>query len=92
MLLFYHAVTTVIDGPQHNHQPVDTSLDRVRVSDTFVALSFFTISLTLSITQHDSEEYCYTASSVVLKEVSLARPEDCVDVKAKTNGEYMYLE
>ena len=69
---------------QHNNQPVDTSQDRVQVSDPFGVLSFFSNSLTLSnISQHDSGEYCCTAS-IAGNQTKL---EDCVEVKATTNSE-----
>ena len=69
---------------QHNNQPVDTSQDRVQVSEPFGALSFFTNSLTLSdISQHDSGEYCCTASMAG----NQTKLEDCVEVKVTTNGE-----
>ena len=70
---------------QHNNQPVDTSQDRVQVSDTLDALSFFTNSLILSnISEHDSGEYCCTASIAG----NQTKPQDCVEVKVTTNSEY----
>ena len=69
---------------QHNNQPVDTSQNRVQVSDPFGVLSFFSNSLKLSdISQHDSGEYCCTASIAG----NQTKPEDCVEVKVTTNGE-----
>ena len=68
---------------QHNNQPVDTSQDRVQVSEPFGALNFFSNSFTLSdISQHDSGEYCCTASIAG----NQTKPEDCVEVKVTTNG------
>ena len=69
---------------QHNNQPVDTSQDRVQVSEPLGVLSFFTNSLTLSdISQHDSGEYCCTAS-IAGNQTKL---NNCVEVKVTTNGE-----
>ena len=70
---------------QHDNQPVDTSQDRVQVSEPFGALTFVTNSLTLSdISQHDSGEYCCTASIAG----NQTRPEDCVEVKVTTESKY----
>ena len=69
---------------QHNNQTIDTSQDRVQVSEPFGVLTFFSNSLILSdINQHDSGEYCCTAS-IAGNQTKL---EDCVEVKATTNGE-----
>ena len=71
---------------QQNNQTVDTSQDRVQVSDPFGVLSFFTNSLTLSdISQYDSGEYCCTAS-ITGNQTEL---NNCVKVKVTTNGECM---
>ena len=70
---------------QHNNQPVDASQDRVQVSEPFGVLSFFSNSLTLSdISQHDSGEYCCTASIAG----NQTKPEDCVVVKVTTDSKY----
>ena len=69
---------------QHNNQPVDTSQDRVQVSEPLGVLSFSSNSLTLSdISQRDSGEYCCTASI----SGNQTKLEDCVEVKVTTNGE-----
>ena len=69
---------------QHNNQTVNTSQDRVQVSDPLGSLSIFTNGLTLSdISQHDSGEYCCTASIAG----NQTKPQDCVEVKVTTNGE-----
>ena len=70
---------------QHNNQAVDTSQDRVQVSEPFGVLNFFfSSSLILSdISQHDSGEYCCTASIAG----NQTKPQDCVEVKVTTNGE-----
>ena len=70
---------------QHNNQPVDTSQDRVQVSEPIGLLNFFfTNSFTLSdISEHDSGEYCCTASIAG----NQTKPQDCVEVKVTTNSE-----
>ena len=69
---------------QHNNQPVDTSQDRVQVSEPFGVLGFFSNSLTLSdISEYDSGEYCCTASIAG----NQTKQENCVEVKVTTNGE-----
>ena len=71
---------------RHNNQPVDTSQDRVQVSEPFGVLTFFSNSLTLSdISEHDSGEYCCTAS-IAGNQTKLNK---CVEVKVTTNGECM---
>ena len=71
---------------QHNNQPVDTSQDRVQVSEPFGVLSFFSSSLTLSdINQHDSGEYCCTASI----RGNQTKLNNCVEVKVTTDGEQL---
>ena len=71
---------------QYNNQPVDTSQDRVQVSEPLGVLSLFTNSLTLSDTSpHDSGEYCCTAS-ITGNQTKL---DNCVEVKVTTNGECM---
>ena len=73
---------------QHNNQPVDTSQDRVQVSDPIGSLSFFTNSLRLSdISQHDSGEYCCTASIAG----NQTKPNDCVELKVTINGECIVI-
>ena len=70
---------------QHNNQPVDTSQDRVQVSDPIGSLRFFTNSLTLSdVSEQDSGEYCCTASITW----NQTKPEDCVVVKVTTESKY----
>ena len=60
------------------------SLDRVLVSETFGAQNFFSSSLTLSdISQHDSGEYCCTASIAG----NQTKPNDCVELTVTTDGE-----
>ena len=69
----------------HNNQIIDMSQDtRVEVLETFGAQVFFTSSLTLSdISQHDSGEYCCTASIVGNE----TEPNDCVELNVTTDGE-----
>ena len=72
---------------QHNNQPVDTSQDRVQVSEPLGVLSFFSNSLTLSdISEHDSGEYCCTAS-IAGNQTKL---KNCVEVNVTTNSKYIY--
>ena len=68
----------------HNNRTIE---DRVQVSEPFGAHSLFISSLTLSnISQHDSGEYCCTASIAG----NQTKSNDCVELKVTTNGEYNY--
>ena len=70
---------------QHNNQMISSSLDRYQVSETLGAHTTFSSSLTLSdISQHDSGEYCCTAS-IAGNQTKL---NDCVELKVTTDGEY----
>ena len=62
------------------------SQDRVEVSETFGTQTFFSSSLTLSdISQHDSGEYCCTASIAGNE----TKSNYCVELKVTTGGEYI---
>ena len=62
---------------QHNSHTVN-------MSKSLIGPNFFDSSLTLSnISEHDSGEYCCTASIAG----NQTRLEDCVDVKVTTDGE-----
>ena len=68
----------------HNNQMISSSLDRYQVSETLGAHTIFISSLTLSdISQHDSGEYCCTAS-IAGNQTKL---NDCVELKVTTDGE-----
>ena len=71
---------------QRNNQTISSSLDRFQVSETIISgKNTFTSSLTLSdISQHDTGEYCCTASIAGNE----TKPNDCVELKVTTNGEY----
>ena len=71
----------------HNNRIIDMSQDRIQVSEPFGADFFFISSLTLSdISQHDSGEYCCTAS------IAGNVTRDCVRLKVTTNGKYNHTE
>ena len=68
----------------HNNKIIDVSQDRVQVSETFGAHTTFINSLTLrDISQHDSGEYCCTASIAG----NQTKSNDCVELKVTTDGE-----
>ena len=62
---------------------ISSSLDRYQVSETLVHTQHLSSSLTLSdISQHDSGEYCCTAS-IAGNQTKL---NDCVELKVTTDG------
>ena len=65
----------------HNNRTIE---DKINMSKRFIPRTFFNSSLTLSdISQHDSGEYCCTASIAG----NQTKPKDCVKLKVTVNGE-----
>ena len=70
----------------HNNQTVNISQDRIQVSETLGIGSqdVFSSNLTLSaISEHDSGEYCCTASIAG----NQTKSNDCVELQVTTDGE-----
>ena len=65
----------------HNNRTIE---DKINMSKRFIPQTFFNSSLILSdISQHDSGEYCCTASIAG----NQTKPKDCVKLKVTVNGE-----
>ena len=70
---------------QHNNITIDMFHN---VSLGSIPLTLFDSSLTLSeISQHDSGEYCCTASIAG----NQTKPNDCVGLKVTVNGEWSFI-
>ena len=71
----------------HNDQMISSSLDRFQVSETIIMGGKFSSNLTLNeISQHDSGEYCCTASIAGNE----TKTKNCVELKITVNGEYLH--
>ena len=69
----------------HNDLIIKSSLGKFQVSETMISGKQLSSSLTLSdISEHDSGEYCCTAS-IAGNQTKL---NDCIGLKVTTDGEY----